>query len=334
MTPRSEAFRLAEGLVVELLPDRTCNLIIPDARCRLRIGRGVLQTLCDVATGAYDEDTFDTPRIAAVVADLAAAGALRPAGVPDSGPASASLSLVEHATLKMAQAGGCFAPGLAPGAEAPPRFSALTHTTEIELPTTTPSPKDLWDTIRTRRSVRTAAERLLPLSDLSALLEYSMRIQRVASDTFGEISFRPTASGGARHPIDGFLAVLRVTDVPAGLYQYDPLGHRLNLLSSEPHDAETIARLLIAGMAKPPRCAPAVSVLFGAVPKRTGCKYQDSALSIVFKDVGCLMQQLYLVGTGLGMQGAAVNGADVVAVERLMGFEEGAHAFVGGFVLW
>ncbi len=60
---------------------------------------------------------------------------------------------------------------------------------------------------------------------------------------------------------------------------------------------------------------PAVIFLLTAVFRRSISRYRDG-LSLVYRDVGCLLQMLYLVASALGLGGCAIGGANDRAVGR------------------
>jgi SagB-type dehydrogenase family enzyme len=337
-------YRLSEGLVIELQEDGHLNLVIPTRRCRLRIGPGVVHALSEVArcTTAGDPITLAAlggrPELELLLGQLASLGMLSECSMDIEARSTNHdlLTLLERATLRMAQAGGCYTPALPQGQESPPRFQPMG---DAACPLALPEPDvprliNLWETIQMRRSRRTGPAREIPLTKLSTLLTYSLRIQTAAHDAFGEISFRPTASGGARHPVDAFLAALRVSQVQQGLYQYDPERHELRKLPGSPAAVESLPGLLVPAMGAAPTELPALTIAFACVPARTACKYQDNALLTIAKDVGCLIQQLYLVVQGLDLAGCAINGADAGQVEALLGLQTDKHAFIGGFLVW
>jgi SagB-type dehydrogenase family enzyme len=161
-----------------------------------------------------------------------------------------------------------------------------------------------------------------------------LRIQGTEEDEFGEISYRPVASGGARHPIDVFVAALRVSELEEGIYQYNPLMHQLTPLDIPSTAAATLSKIALTALGDIPDILPGITLLFIAVPARTACKYEDMSLALIMKDLGCITQQLYLLIQGLGLTGCAVGGAEPTAIEEGLGLRTTQEVFVGGFVIW
>jgi len=339
----SRGYSLKEGIVVELQATGSCSLVLPSVRQRLLIGPGVLSLLCEVARqnangrAAIAEDLGEGTEAAVLLTNLVSLGVLvQDGGATDDHSLGDGLTLLERATLRMAQGGGLYHPRLPSGRQSQPRVRTMAS---AGPPVLLPEPEmranvNLWEIIRARRSRRNGPPRTVSSASLSALLSNSLRIQRVAEDNFGEISFRPVASGGARHPIEAFVSVIRVSDVAEGVYQYDPLAHRLSPLSVSRGTAEALTTLALGAMIQQPEILPALTLLFAAVTARTACKYDDSSLVTVMKDVGCLIQQLYLVVEGLTLCGCAIGGADAPVVEEILGLTGTDVTFVGGFVIW
>jgi SagB-type dehydrogenase family enzyme len=245
------------------------------------------------------------------------------------------VTLLELATLRMSQVGGCYEPSLKGNYEAPPRFEPVAEAVgTLQLPETKPRSVDLWLTMRKRRSRRNGGERQASVHEISMILSYSSRIHESGEDAFGEISFRCAASGGARHPVELFLAIMRVPGLEQGVYQYDPRKHQLRLLKTAKQTAELLLLLSTSAMGQRPATLPGSFFIFVGVPDRTACKYRNNALLTIAKDVGCLIQQLYLTVEGLGLVGCAINGLDPAQTEVLLGLDTARHAVLGGFVVW
>jgi SagB-type dehydrogenase family enzyme len=192
----------------------------------------------------------------------------------------------------------------------------------------------LWEALAGRRSARGGLLRVLLLSQVSTLLAYSLRIQEVGTGRFGEISFRPVASGGGRHPIDLYLVALRVEALTQSVYQYDPERHELISLSTPATVAKGLIDYVLEALEERPEPEPALVLLFVAVPERTACKYENLSLVTVMKDIGCLIQQLYLVCQGLGLRGCATGGVEPIPFESVLGLASFSESVVGGFLVW
>ena len=155
----------------------------------------------------------------------------------------------------------------------------------------------------------------------------------MARDDFGQVSYRPVASAGARHPIDMIVASVRVTDVAEGVYRYDPFRHELVPVEGGCHNAVALSTTAATALGEPCSVVPALTLFFVAVPVRTACRYHDMALMLIMKDIGCITQQIYLLVQALGLAGCAVGSADPT-IEDGLGLQASRELLVGGFVIW
>jgi SagB-type dehydrogenase family enzyme len=86
----------------------------------------------------------------------------------------------------------------------------------------------LVDALRARRTWRRFGRAPLSLADASTLLGLTWGVQAwVTVRGFGRMPLKTAPSGGARHAIEAFAAVRRVSGVRPGLYHYDADAHRL-----------------------------------------------------------------------------------------------------------
>ena len=176
-----EGFWLAEDLIIELQPDTTAAVVVPGKRCRLLLGPEALLLLFEVA--CLNRIGRSLPAEQALqshgdfVAELLKCGVI--ADRPSNSRAYRSgtlFSLLEWATLKMSQVGGVRPPpdvsGVAVDSSAPKRDCA--QPTRLPEPGT-PSEVGFWDTVISRRSVRSGAATEISLSSVALLLSHSVR---------------------------------------------------------------------------------------------------------------------------------------------------------------
>jgi SagB-type dehydrogenase family enzyme len=114
----------------------------------------------------------------------------------------------------------------------------------------------------------------------------------------GRLVLKTSPSGGARHPIEAYVLVLRVKGLPRGLYHYAAGAHRLELLRRGASAAEVVRYLSGQwwfGDA-------AAVVLMTAVFARTQWKYPaPRAYRAILIDAGHVCQTFCLVATWLGL---------------------------------
>jgi SagB-type dehydrogenase family enzyme len=173
-----------------------------------------------------------------------------------------------------------------------------------------------------RKSTRTFSNAQLALADMSALIE-CLRLRHI-DETTGAV-FGRIPSSGARRPWDVYALVLNVADLTPGCYHVS--GTDLGLVRL-PHAAPLIDWL---GRVKPPE-QPAVALLIVTTFRRTMWKYQGFGLSLVDRDVGCVLQSLYLSATALNLAGYAVAAIPGVHPGMLR-LDPIQHALAGAFLV-
>ncbi len=177
----------------------------------------------------------------------------------------------------------------------------------------------LIDVIRQRRSRRQFSGASLSLEELSFLLWATQGVSKVITGDDGRIvrTLRTVPSGGARHPFETYLLVIRVDGVQPGLYRYLPLEHKLCLLRVDPdlvaqvHEASGRQYVLDS----------AVVFLWTAIPYRTEWRYGFLAPKIIAQDAGHLCQNLYLAAEAIGAGTCALDAYDQRAADAVLGLD-------------
>jgi SagB-type dehydrogenase family enzyme len=188
----------------------------------------------------------------------------------------------------------------------------------IELPPPNRSGAALRRVLEARHSTREYAEdQPIGLDDLGGFLGRAC----------GLVSHSPQAAGGPPqqrpYPGAGGLYELQVYPVvrfcerldPA-VYRYDPQTHRLELVA--PYDAKAGALLRQAGVATAMRSDPQILLIISARFAPVMRKYDAIAYSLILKDVGVLIQTMYLVATQLRLGCCAVGGGRPVTTTNPM----------------
>lgn len=147
-----------------------------------------------------------------------------------------------------------------------------------------------------------------------------------------EATSRPYPSGGALYELEIYPVVQKCRDLPAGLYHYDPLEHRLGCLTEPTADVD---RLLAHAAGCTGALASEIQVLlvFAARFQRVSWKYSGLAYSLILKDVGVLQQSMYLAATAMGLAPCALGGGDSDLFARAAGTDYYAETSVGEFLL-
>jgi SagB-type dehydrogenase family enzyme len=181
-----------------------------------------------------------------------------------------------------------------------------------------------------RRTHRVFTGEPVDLAQFSTALFYTFAPMHLydAGD-LGTLMLRTSPCGGARHELEGYVAVLDVQDVPPGLYHYNAEVHALELIDAD-FDRERLHRLTYESE----MCTPSAFVCFvSAVFERTMYKYRHSrALRVTLLSAGHLGQTFVLTSTAVGLgawQSAAFRDGELDEALGLDGFSEGVLYMFG-----
>jgi SagB-type dehydrogenase family enzyme len=151
----------------------------------------------------------------------------------------------------------------------------------------------------TRRTWRKFSKRPIGLDVLGSLLGLTWGVQRwVGIPRIGSVAVKTSPSGGALHPIEAYVLARKVAGLDAGLYHYNSVDHRLELIRRGATSRQ-ITRLLVNqwwyGQA-------GFIVFMTAVFARTQWKYDYArAYRAVLMEAGHLCQTFCLTATWLGL---------------------------------
>jgi SagB-type dehydrogenase family enzyme len=195
-----------------------------------------------------------------------------------------------------------------------------------------------------RRSMRSYSAEPVTAEELGDLLYRTARLRsmivppsprpepEIGSDPRdSRLSDRPYPSGGACYELELYLTVRECAGIPRGIYHYDPGRHRLELVND---DDKLASHLLLsaaetAAMSSPPPVLITITARF----QRLSWKYEGIAYSTVLKDVGVLLQNLYLVCTAMGLAPCALGAVNLELAARAFGADWRIEPSVGQFML-
>ncbi len=221
--------------------------------------------------------------------------------------------------------------------------AAATETIELYRPDLERIEKDdppLARVMEQRRSIRRYAAEPITREQLGEFLYRTARVSARWSDEFEtpngvariELTSRPHPSGGALDALEIHPVVQACRDLAPGLCHYDPAGHRLERLSGM--TAEVVQLLGLAGRAVGiPAGTIQVLLIFAARFQRVAWKYERLAYAIILKDVGGLIQNMYLAATAMGLGPCAVGVGDADVFARAIGSNYYEETSVGEFLL-
>jgi SagB-type dehydrogenase family enzyme len=167
------------------------------------------------------------------------------------------------------------------------RLPAPVHTQVLSLETV----------LHARRSSRSFAPNLLPLSALANILWAGYGITSIDGR-------RTIPSAGGLYPLYLHAACANVSNVPAGIYRYQPNGHRLVRTAG----GNRLVDIGWAAMGQDWMSSAAAIVVVAADPSITTAKYGDRGLQFVAFEAGAAAQNICLQAAALSL-GVAVVGA-------------------------
>ncbi|WP_203963547.1 SagB/ThcOx family dehydrogenase [Actinocatenispora thailandica] len=190
----------------------------------------------------------------------------------------------------------------------------------------------LSDLLAARRSIR-EHDPAHPIS-LAQLGEFLYRVQRTRSAgvRYGqELGARPYPSGGGICELEVYPAVWRCDGLAPGLYHYDGLAHRLELLGDEAGRLSAILDYARASLGAGE--LPQVLLVVTARVARLLWRYEGMGYAMTLKHAGVLTELMYLVATAMRLAPCAVGGGDSVAFAQLSGLDPIEEPSIAEFAL-
>ncbi|MGA7998246.1 MAG: SagB family peptide dehydrogenase, partial [Bradyrhizobium sp.] len=207
-----------------------------------------------------------------------------------------------------------------------------------DAPPKTPSP--FARLLHERHSTRDFDERQpITLAELAQFLDCTARIRAKWKDQADlgdggpmvEYAARPYPAGGGAYELELYLAVANCDGLARGFYHYDADRHAL--VPIDVRAAELDALLAGAEFAMGAPAAPQILITIAARFGRVSWKYSSVAYSLILKDVGVLLQTLYLMATDMGLGGCAIGTNNIDLFEKMTGVEFHIEGPVGQFAL-
>jgi SagB-type dehydrogenase family enzyme len=194
--------------------------------------------------------------------------------------------------------------------------------------------------LRERHSTRSFDDRQpITLAELSQFLDGAARVQskwksRIDLGSGGPVvayAARPYPSGGSAYELELYLAVANCAGLARGFYHYDADQHALMPISGPSRELD--AQLAAAEFAMDAPGTPQILITIAARFGRISWKYSSIAYSLILKDVGVLIQTLYLMATDMGLGGCAIGSINIDLFARMTGIEFHVEGPVGQFAL-
>jgi SagB-type dehydrogenase family enzyme len=183
---------------------------------------------------------------------------------------------------------------------------------EVRLPSAPRGGGELQLALRNRRSRRAYSREPLGLGELSQVLWSAQGITSAAGK-------RTAPSAGALYPLELHLLATHVMELPAGLYDYEPVEHALLR-----HCVQDCRSGLVAAAHQQDcvRTASAVLVI-AAVFERTTQRYGERGMRYAHMEAGHVAQNVYLQAGALNLGTVLVGAFDDGEVKRVLQLAQG-----------
>jgi SagB-type dehydrogenase family enzyme len=179
----------------------------------------------------------------------------------------------------------------------------------------------------------------ITLAELAQFLESTARVQstwtsKLDVDGGGpDLAYttRPYPAAGSAYELELYLAVANCKGLERGFYHYDAEQHALVPIAARARELELL--LQGASYAMDAAAPPQILITIAARFNRISWKYSSIAYSLVLKDVGVLIQTLYLMAADMGLGGCAIGTSNIDLFAKMTGIEFHIEGPVGQFAL-
>jgi SagB-type dehydrogenase family enzyme len=194
--------------------------------------------------------------------------------------------------------------------------------------------------LRERHSTRSFDDqRPITLTELSRFLDRTARVllrskKGVDLGDGGPVvahAVRPYPSAGSSYELELYLAVDKCEGLAQGFYHYDAGGHALVPIGARPHELEAMLGGAAFAMGTP--AVPQILITIAARFGRVSWKYSSIAYTLILKDVGVLIQTLYMMATDMGLGGCATGITNIDLFAKMTGIEFHVEGPVGQFAI-
>jgi SagB-type dehydrogenase family enzyme len=195
--------------------------------------------------------------------------------------------------------------------------------------------RSLDEVLERRRSERVHGRHPITAHQIGEFLYRCARVKQLIEPDGKRILYqatrRPFPSAGACYELEIYLAIRRCAGLRAGLYHYDPLNHRLEVLPDSARAARELLRRAVTP--ESPTQPPQVLIILSARFQRMSWKYNMTHYAAILKNVGVLFQTMYLVATDMNLAACAIGMGDSERFARAIGTRFHEETSVGEFML-
>ena len=198
-------------------------------------------------------------------------------------------------------------------------------------------PSPAANLLRQRHSTRIFDDqRPITLAELACFLDGTARVQARWThkldlgnrhDPVIDYARRPYPSGGGSWELELYLCVDKCEGLARGFYHYDAGAHALVQIVVPAQELDGV--LTAAKFAMDAPAVPQILITIAARFGRISWKYSSLAYALILKDVGVLIQTLYLMATDIGLGACAIGSVNINLFARMTGIEFHVEGPVG-----
>jgi SagB-type dehydrogenase family enzyme len=174
--------------------------------------------------------------------------------------------------------------------------------------------KSLWDILSNRRSIRDYVDKPLSMDELSLLL---WAIQGVTAK-MGTYALRTAPSAGALYPVETYVLINRVDGLHPGVYHYDVLQHRLEVLKKGNFGTVVSNAALGQDMLE----QAGIVFIWTGIIGRSKWKYRERAYRYIDMDAGHICQNAYLAAEAMNLGCCSVGAFLDDEVNSIVGIDD------------
>ncbi len=195
----------------------------------------------------------------------------------------------------------------------------------VELPRElAPLDGALGHALLSRTTSRELHRHPLGLRDIATILHMAYGITRDERAAGYPRQFRTVPSGGAMYPLEIYCHVAPGSEVPAGLYHFNPVDHHLRHLRQSDM-SETIADAMVQ---KEYAHTASLLIFVTAAFDRTIFKYGDRGYRFVFLEAGHVGQNVNLTAAALGLGSINLGGYYDRQIDAMLDLDGVTHSIV------
>lgn len=184
-------------------------------------------------------------------------------------------------------------------------FKTYPRLSQIKLEKASIKENQLFSIIKKRESKRKFTGEELTLKEISKILYFSAGI-RNSKEIGGDFdkSKRMYPSGGARYPLEIYLAIFKGKEILPGIYHYNVKRNTLELLLEGDFRKKFSSEITDQNWVGKSRMITIITAVFS----RTIVKYKERGWRYIFFEAGHLAQNICLISTLLKLKCCAVGG--------------------------